>query len=110
MQSDVSYVEIGAADAAKARAFLEQLFGWASHPFGNDSDGWFQTPSMKVGVHGNDPNPGFLVFFGVPDLEAAMAKVRALGGEAATSIEESGFGRFCICTDPQGMKFGIHQQ
>jgi hypothetical protein len=28
---------------------------------------------MKVGMHGNDPTPGFLVFFGVPDLDKAMS-------------------------------------
>src|SRR5271154_346245 len=106
----VSFIEIGVADAAKSRSFLEQMFGWKFHPFGQGSDGWFQTPSMKAGVHGGDASQGFLVFFGVPDIEAAMADVVRFGGTAEAPMEEPGFGRFCICYDPQGLRFGLHRQ
>ena len=80
--AEVSYIEIGVADASKSRSFLEQMFGWKFHPFGQGSEGWFQTPSLKAGIHGDDPNQGFLVFFGVPDLEVAIAEVIRLGGAA----------------------------
>jgi predicted enzyme related to lactoylglutathione lyase len=107
--SDVSFIEIGAGDAGKARAFLAQLFGWDFHSMGDGPEGWFQTPSIKVGLHGNDPGPGIFVFFGVPDLEAAIAKVKELGGEAGEPSDEPGFGRFSFCRDPQGIRFGLHQ-
>ena len=55
---------------------------------GTGPEGWFQTPSIKAGFHGNDPTPGIFVFFSVPDLEEAIAKVRELGGEAAEPSEE----------------------
>jgi predicted enzyme related to lactoylglutathione lyase len=111
VKSELSYIEIGAPDAAKARAFLEQLFGWDFHPMGAGPQGWFQTPSMKAGLHGNDPDPGIYVFFSVPDLEEAIAKVRELGGEAGEpSAEEPGFGRFSMCRDPQGIRFGLHRR
>jgi predicted enzyme related to lactoylglutathione lyase len=74
------------------------------------SEGWYQTSSIKIGMHGNDPLPGFLVFFGVPDLDKAIAKVVSLGGKAEAPTEEPGFGRFCFCTDPSGLKFGLHLQ
>ncbi|HLN04596.1 MAG TPA: VOC family protein [Bryobacteraceae bacterium] len=110
MRSELSYVEIGAGDAGKARAFLGQLFGWDFHLMGGGPEGWFQTPSIKVGVHGNDPTPGILVFFSVPDLEQAIAQVRELGGEAdEPGPEEPGFGRFSTCRDPQGIRFGLHR-
>jgi len=54
---------------------------------------------MKVGTHGNDPAPGFLVFFGVPDLDKAMSDVVNLGGSIEAPTEEPGFGRFCMCVD-----------
>ena|ERR1700736_2670293 len=111
MKSDLSYIEIGSGDAAKTRAFLAQLFGWDFHPMGAGPNGWFRTPSIKAGLHGNDPDPGILVFFSVPDLEEAIAKVRELGGEAGEpSPEEPGFGRFSICRDPQGIPFGLHRK
>ena len=76
---------------------------------GNGGEGWFQVPTMKVGLHGNDPSPGFLVFFGVPDVDMARFKVIALGGSAEPPTDEPGFGRFCICADPSGLKFGLHR-
>jgi predicted enzyme related to lactoylglutathione lyase len=106
---EVSYIEIGAGDAGKTRSFLGQLFGWDFHPMGTGPEGWFETPSIKAGLHGNDPEPGILVFFSVPDLEITIAKVRELGGDASEPIEEPGFGRFSTCRDPQGIRFGLHR-
>ena len=76
---------------------------------GTGPEGWFQTPSIKAGLHGNDPTAGILVFFSVPNLEEAMEKVKELGGEADEPTEEPGFGRFSTCRDPQGIRFGLHR-
>jgi predicted enzyme related to lactoylglutathione lyase len=108
MQPDISFIEIGSSDAAGTGRFLGQLFGWPLQPMGNVGEGWLQTPTMKAGLHGNDPSPGFLVFFAVPDVEMARSKVIALGGSAEPPTDEPGFGRFCICADPSGLKFGLH--
>jgi len=105
-----SYIEIGVSDASKSGPFLEQVFGWKFHPFGDAAEGWFDTPSGKIGLHGGDPSWGFLVYFAVPDLHAAIANVKRLGGSVENPTEEPGFGRFCICRDPQGLRFGLHQQ
>ena len=110
MPSEVSYLEIGAKDATTSRIFFEQLLGWSFHPMGNGGEGWFQTPSVKAGLHGNDPEPQFFIFFSVPDLMAAVAQVEELGGETdAPGPAEPGFGQFCTCRDPQGVRFGLHQ-
>lgn len=109
MKSEVSHIEFGAGDASKVRAFFGQLFDWDFHLMGKGPEGWFQTTLIKAGLHGNDPTPGISVFFSVPNLEQAIAKVRELGGEAGEPIEEPGFGRFSNCRDPQGISFGLHQ-
>ena len=78
---------------------------------GDGGEGWFETPAIKAGLHGGDPNPGILVFFSVADLEVAEARVGELGGESdEPSAEEPGFGRFCMCRDPQGIRFGLHRR
>jgi predicted enzyme related to lactoylglutathione lyase len=110
MKAEVSYIEIGAGDAGKAEAFLGKLFGWDFHPVGGGPEGWFQTPSIRIGLHGNDPESGIFVFFSVADVDEASEKVRELGGEALDPVEEPGFGRFSICRDPQGIRFGLHQK
>ncbi len=110
MPSEVSYIEIGTKDAEPSRTFFEQLFGWSFHPMGNDGEGWFQTPSVRAGLHGNDPEPQLFIFFSVPDLMSAVTQVKELGGQADDiSPDEPGFGQFCTCRDPQGVRFGLHQ-
>jgi hypothetical protein len=101
----VSFLEIGAfGDAGPARAFFAAVFGWPLH-----DESWFQTPDLKAGTHGEDPAPQIYVYFNVPDLEAAAARVRAVGGEADDPTDEPGFGRFISCTAPGGVRFGLHQ-
>ena len=104
MPGQVSYLEIGSADAAATRAFFGTVFGWPC----ND-DAWFQTPALKAGVHGEDPSPQIYVYFNVSDIEAAAARVRSAGGEAEEPTDEPGFGRFVNCRDPGGIRFGLHR-
>ena len=57
------------------------------------------------------------LFFRVDDIDAALARVRALGGtvevldiEGDTETRSrSRFGRFKLCRDDQGSPFGLHQ-
>jgi len=68
-----------------------------------------QSPSLRSHAW-SDPNWVFSCTSGVPpDLEVAIADVNRLGsGKVPT--DEPGFGRFCICRDPQGLRFGLHQR
>ena len=108
--SEISYIEIGVADASKSRTFLQAMFGWEFNAHGQGANGWFQTPTVKAGLHGDDPSQGFSVFFAVPDIEAAIGKVKDLGGTAEPPSDEPGFGKFCMCRDPQGLAFGLHEK
>ena len=106
----VSYLEIGSGDATASRAFFEEVFGWTFAPLGDSGGGWFQTPSIRAGLHGGNPEPQLYVFFNVPDLAAAVAAVNAAGGYAEEPGPlQPGFGRFSSCRDPQGIRFGLHE-
>jgi len=37
--AEISHIEIGVSDAATSRAFLQQMFGWEFHPFGEEAWG-----------------------------------------------------------------------
>lgn len=103
-----SYLEIGAPDGERARSFFADLFGWTFTSM--DDGGWFDSGDIKTGLHGNDDDPAMIVYFEVPDIEAAVVKVRELGGKADDPTpEEPGFGRFSTCADPQGIRFGLRQ-
>jgi predicted enzyme related to lactoylglutathione lyase len=109
MHGKVSFLEMGTSDEGRSRLFFERVFGWTFNPM-TPGGGWFQTPSMRVGFHTED-TPQMYVFFQVPDLEQAVALVREAGGEAdPPGPWKSGFGRFSFCRDPQGMRFGLHQE
>jgi uncharacterized protein len=114
MAGEVSFFELGVGDVERGRAFYAALFGWQMEPFG----GGFSvgTPGAPGGIHGGDPGAQPHVFFRVDDIDAAIARVRELGG----SIEEvdhgdddaetaARFGRFKLCRDDQGSWFGLHQ-
>jgi predicted enzyme related to lactoylglutathione lyase len=63
-------------------------------------------------MHGGDPGAVPYVFFAVDDLDAALARVRELGGELVPFDhgEDTRFGRFAFCKDDQGSAFGLHER
>jgi len=110
MHGQVSFVEIGTTDTDRTSAFFADVFGWKFTPM-DTGGGWFQAPTMRIGLHGDDPQPQLYVFLEVPDLDDAVARVRDAGGTVeAPGPEVAGFGRYANCKDPQGIVFGLHQR
>jgi predicted enzyme related to lactoylglutathione lyase len=103
-----SFLEIGAGDAGRARTFFAGLFGWT---FRDEQGGHSaRLATAEVGVHPDDPARDIVVYFAVTDIEAAVARVRELGGDAPDPGPAQGdFGRFVECKDDQGIKFGLRQ-
>jgi predicted enzyme related to lactoylglutathione lyase len=115
MNGELSFFEIGAGDAGAARAFYGALFGWEFSEPPSGEGAVIEGSSVPGGIHGGDPGASPYLFFRVDDLDAAIARVRGLGGDAIG--DEAGddpetvarFGRFAFCTDDQGSRFGLHQ-
>jgi len=104
-----AFFEIGVPDAARARTFYGTLFGWTFHTTSGEQ-AWIETPTVRGGVHDGDEDRRIELYFSVPDLDAAVARVRELGGTADDpGPAEPGFGRFTSCRDDQGTRFGLHQ-
>jgi uncharacterized protein len=113
MTGELSFFELGVADAERARAFYTALFDWRMEPmragFTIDAGG------IPGGLHPGDPEAAPYVFFRVDDIDAAAARVQELGGRleelGGEGDEESAarFGRFRFCRDDQGSPFGLHQ-
>ena len=114
MAGELSFFEIGVGDTGQARRFYGALLGWsfAEEGGGASIDAGGAVPG---GLHGGDAGASPYVFFRVDDMEAALKKVRELGGEAEREIEGDSpdsvarFGRFALCKDDQGSAFGLHQ-
>jgi predicted enzyme related to lactoylglutathione lyase len=101
-------IEFPADDVDRARGFWEGLLaieledrrvgegeGWQTHSEG----------SAQIGLHARGRGPGdtaSLPYFEVGDMEAALARVEALGG----SVIHPG-GPWSICRDSEGSPFGL---
>ena len=71
--------------------------------------------TVPGGIHGRDPEASPYLFFAVDDIDAAIDRVRQLGGTVEDPQAEDDaesiatFGRFKLCRDDQGSRFGLHQ-
>jgi uncharacterized protein len=114
MAGELAFFELGVEDAEKGRAFYEGLFGWSFEP-GPHGGHTITTPTVPGGIHGGDAGAAPYVFFAVDEMDAAIARVRELGGDVeemdveGDAESQARFGRFKLCRDDQGSKFGLHQ-
>jgi predicted enzyme related to lactoylglutathione lyase len=112
MAGEVAFFEIGVADVDKGRTFYQVLFGWS---FERGPTGGFMITNVPGGIHGDDAGASPYVFFRVEDMDAALSLVRELGGEVDDTDVEGDqdsiarFGRFKLCRDNQGSRFGLHE-
>lgn len=116
MAGEISFFELGVGDPDKARAFYGGLFGWVFETGTTEGGGYaIRTEGAPGGVHGGDPGARPYVFFRVDAMDAALDRVRELGGrvdETELGGDEetvARFGRFLICEDDQGSAFGLHE-
>ena len=114
MAGELAFFEIGVADAEQGRRFYQALFGWSFAPVPGGGS-MITTPNVPGGIHGDDTGASPYVFFRVDDMDAALSLVRELGGEVEdTDVEgddetTARFGRFKLCRDNQGSRFGLHE-
>ena len=115
MTGELGFFEIGVGDVERGRAFYEGLFGWKFEPGPSGKGFVISTPNVAGGLHGGDAGAAPYVFFQVDDVDAAVERVRELGGDVEDLDVEGGedsiakFGRFKLCRDDQGSPFGLHQ-
>ena len=106
MTGDLVYFWIQLPDAARAETFYGALLGWEFTP-GNVPEGRQVTnTSPPAGLEGGAGEGIVQVCFEVDDIEAAVARVRELGGEAEEP-QEIESGRFAVCRDDQGTQFNL---
>jgi uncharacterized protein len=108
MAGEPSFIELGVRDADVARAFYGALLGW--QPSGQGGNGRVTTPTLDIGIHGQDQASHFEVFFAVEDLDVSLSLLQDLGGTLNGEVhDDPGFGRWAECTDNQGVRFGLRQ-
>ena len=116
MAGEITFFELGVDDVEQARTFYGSLFGWSFEPGPSGDSGGLMISGAGVlgGIHGGDHAASPYIFFAVDDIDAALERVRELGGtvEGSPGGSEDGeasYGRFRLCHDDQGSPFGLHQ-
>jgi uncharacterized protein len=106
MTGELVYFVVPAPDAQRAQTFYGELFGWEFAP-GSVPDGYeISNAQPPGGLFGGGEGSSPDVYFGVDDIDAAVARVRELGGEAEDP-QEIASGYMASCRDDQGTAFNI---
>jgi predicted enzyme related to lactoylglutathione lyase len=107
MISPIRLVEFPADDPDRALRFWSGVLRVELDPRADDEgQGWqTHTGGPSLGVHPRGTGPGdrvSLPYFSVPDMSAALERVRELGGEVIHPGE-----RWSVCRDSEGSPFGL---
>lgn len=100
-------IELPADEPERARRFWEGLLETTLEPRRSEQGSGWQADvgGVVLGLHARGLGPGdrfSLPYFPVPDLAAALDRVRELGGEIVHPGE-----RWAICRDSEGTPFGL---
>lgn len=112
MAGKLVHVEINAADADRAQGFWSGVFGWeVGAPMSPEMDyRMFRTAEDQGGaIVGTDEKGPLRVYFDTEDIDATIAKVRELGGEAEDKSPIPGVGWFARAKDTEGNEFSLYQ-
>jgi predicted enzyme related to lactoylglutathione lyase len=110
------WCELLTTDVQGAEAFYTAVVGWTVAPFDGSPtpydilkrpDGAGMGGVMKIPQGMNFP-PHWVMYIGVPDLDAAVEHIQRLGGSTLSPlIEVPNVGRLQVMKDPQGAMFSI---
>jgi predicted enzyme related to lactoylglutathione lyase len=115
---EMGWNELATTDLKGAWTFYSELFGWQVAqdmdmgpggiyrlfgPGGQMTGGMYTKPAeMPAPSH-------WLYYINVKDLDAAMGRVKAEGGQILNGPMDVPGGRVAQCMDPQGAAFALHQ-
>lgn len=103
---DVGYVSLWTADVAAAERFYRAVLGWRTTGGSGPQGRQVTNAGSPVGMWGGQERSTTFCLYTVPDVDAAVGVVRAAGGTAAEPTDEP-YGRTALCTDDQGLPFGL---
>ena len=118
---EASWHELMTTDWKAAMKFYQEAFGWQpSEKMDMGEMGTYQMFNRPHGMIGGMMNkppqmanvpPNWLIYFRVPDVDAAAERIKAKGGKILSGpMEVPGGDRVLSATDPQGAVFGLHSK
>jgi predicted enzyme related to lactoylglutathione lyase len=113
MGKRIVHVEFPAQDAERGKRFWEGLGGWSLNDAGMPGGQYlmFQEDNWGGAVYkmeGAQPS-GTTIYLGSDDIDADLAQVKELGGEAEDKQPIPNVGWFARCKDSEGNEFSLFQ-
>lgn len=116
---EASWLELMTTDAPAAMKFYQEIFGWQpSEALDMGPAGTYQMFNRPHGMIGGMMNkppemahvpPNWQIYFRVPDITAAIERIKANGGQILNGpIEVPGGDWVVNAMDPQGAAFALH--
>jgi uncharacterized glyoxalase superfamily protein PhnB len=102
------YFTFDVVDGARAEAFFGRLFDWEIMAGSQPGGYHIANPTPPGGIAGGAGQAGVTLYFRVADIQAAVARVRELGGEADDPVLWTS-GWSAACRDDQGTPFTLSE-
>lgn len=103
----IDYVEFASGDIAASRKFFAEAFGWGFVDYGPTYQA-FADAGLDGGIDGTGATPAStLVILKTADLEAALERVVASGGEVVKEIFDFPGGRRFHFREPGGNEMAV---
>jgi predicted enzyme related to lactoylglutathione lyase len=110
----LSWNELATPDPPGSASFYGDLFGWDSQQFEGSPQPYLvimNGGNANGGIRelGDDPSPPhWLVYFGIDDIDAGLAKAEELGGKKLAGPIDIGIAKTGVVQDPQGAVFALY--
>ncbi|MFG3260288.1 VOC family protein [Streptomyces sp. NPDC048172] len=114
------WFELITREASTAVKFYESVFGYETEAMGSagmdhgmDYLTLYRDGVAVAGIHGvgqslpRDRGPHWRTYFSVEDTDAAVRRVRELGGQVVREPQDSPYGRVAAVADPEGARFSV---
>jgi predicted enzyme related to lactoylglutathione lyase len=103
---DIGYASLWVPDLARAETFFGTVLGWSFDPGSSEQGRQVAGVTPHHGLWGGYERSTLFLCYLVDDVDAALARVRAAGGEADAPTEAP-YGRIANCVDDQGTPFAV---
>jgi predicted enzyme related to lactoylglutathione lyase len=111
MPNPVVHFEVTGKDGKKLQDFFQKAFDWKMEPAGPDYMMAYTGDDQKIagGIGKAQMGEGCATFYiEVPDLEASLKKIEALGGRTIMpAYDVPGGPTIAVFTDPEGHVLGL---
>jgi predicted enzyme related to lactoylglutathione lyase len=111
----LSWNELASPDVDASVKFYGELFGWTTQEMEGMpqryvvvQNGGRANGGIRELEEGSPAPPHWLVYFGIDDIDAGLAKVDELGGTKLAGPIDIGIAKIGVVQDPQGATFALY--